>query len=77
MGGVYFIRHRDGSYTLREVRGRHNGEDDPRDSIRAIELSPFDDSVYFGGHDSAFLPSTNLAWMYSASLEDVLEVCAD
>ncbi|XOV90462.1 MAG: hypothetical protein ACFHX7_11405 [Pseudomonadota bacterium] len=77
MGGIYFIRHQNGSYTLREVKGRHNGSDDPRDSIRAIELSPFDDTVYFGGHDSAFLTSTNLAWMYSASLDDVLEVCAD
>ena len=78
-GGIYFIRHADGSYTLREVAGRHNGTDAPRDSIRAIAVSPFaeDDQIYFGGHDSAGVVSTNMAWMYSASARDALEVCAD
>ena len=78
-GGIYFIRHEDGSYTVREVAGRHNGSDRPRDSVRAIALSPFpgDNQVYFGGHDSSGIISTNLAWMYSASLRDVLEVCAE
>jgi hypothetical protein len=78
-GGIYFIRHEDASYTVREVAGRHNGTDDPRDSIRAMAVSPFagDDQVYFGGHDSSGIISTNLAWMYSASLRDALEVCAD
>ena len=82
-GGIYFIRDEYGSYLLREVKERHNGEDPPRDAIRAIELSPFEaqsiegQQVYFGGHDSAGEISTNLAWMYSASLNDVLEQCAD
>ena len=78
-GGIYFIRHADGSYTLREVAGRHNGTDAPRDSIRAIAVSPFaeDDQIYFGGHDSAGVVSTNMAWMYSAPTRDALEVCAE
>ena len=44
-----------------------------------MAVSPFagDDQVYFGGHDSSGIISTNLAWMYSASLPEVLEVCAD
>ncbi len=76
-GGVYFIRYPDAGYVLREVAGRHNGEDDPRDSVRALAVSPYGDGLYFGGHDSAGKISTNLAWMYSASLEDALETCAD
>jgi len=78
-GGIYFVRHEDGAYTLREVAGRHDGIADPRDAVRAIARSPFagDDQVYFGGHDSAGIVSTNLAWMFSAPLSDVLEVCAE
>lgn len=78
-GGIYFIRHEDGAYTLREVAGRHNGVDEPRDSVRAIALSPFpgDQHVYFGGHDSSGVISTDMAWMYSAPLRDVLQICAE
>ena len=78
-GGIYFVRHEDASYTVREVAGRHDGIADPRDGVRALARSPFpdDDEVYFGGHDSSGVVSTNLAWMYSAPLRDVLEVCAE
>ena len=76
MGGLFAIRDEKGRYTINEVNGRHNGSDTPLTAVRAIEPSPFryDTDVYFGGHDCAFIRSTDFAWMYKAPLRTVLRL---
>ena len=77
-GGIYFIRHEDGAYTLREVAGRHNGVDEPRDSVRAMALRLSQAiSTSTSVVDSSGVISTDMAWMYSAPLRDVLQICAE
>jgi hypothetical protein len=75
----YFIRYLDGSYELEQIPPipepkRSNPE---LCGTRTIAISPFsldnDQVVYAGGYDAAGKPAHNTAWIYQASLQDVLK----
>jgi len=77
-GGMYAIRDKNGHYRLKEVNGRSTPSKPSLVSIRAIATSPFKghegEIVYFGGHDGNMKPSHNMAWIFSTSCKNALQI---
>ena len=65
-GGIIFLRDNNGQYTLEEINGAIDFNDDPLVSVRCYVESPFENesAMYFGGFDPNGNTSTNNAWIY-------------
>jgi len=73
-GAMYAIRRPDQTYSIREVNGQYSRGKPVLVTPRAFAASPFGDgSIFVGGHDASFKPSDDMAWIFRASVADVLE----
>lgn len=65
-GGIIVLRNNDGQYSIQEVNGAIDFNDDPLVSVRCYVSSPFENetAIYFGGFDPNGHTSTNNAWIY-------------
>ncbi len=65
-GGIIVLRDNNGQYSLQEVNGTIDLDDNPLVSVRCYVESPFENesAVYFGGFDPNGYISTNNAWVY-------------
>jgi len=65
-GGIVFMRSNEGQYSIQEVNGAIDFNDDPLVSVRCYVSSPFENetAMYFGGFDPNGHTSTNNAWIY-------------
>ena len=69
-GGMYAIRFADGQYKLGEINGTYVPGKPPLTGPRTFALSPFGDQrIFAAGNDTNFIVSTDMAWVFSASLE--------
>jgi len=74
-GALYAIRAADGTYTVNEVNGPWAPGRPPLVSPRTFALSPFGDNLVFvGGHDASGRQSSDMAWVFKASLDVVLDL---
>ena len=65
-GGIVILRDSIGQYTLQEIDGLIDYDDNPLVSVRSYVKSPFENesAMYFGGFDPNGHMSTNNAWIY-------------
>ena len=65
-GGIIILRDSIGQYTLQEIDGLIDYDDNPLVSVRSYVKSPFENesAMYFGGFDPNGHISTNNAWIY-------------
>ncbi len=65
-GGIVILRDSIGQYTLQEIDGLIDYDDNPLVSVRSYVKSPFENesAMYFGGFDPNGHISTNNAWIY-------------
>ena len=65
-GGIVILRDSIGQYTLQEIDGLIDYDDNPLVSVRSYVKSPFENesAIYFGGFDPNGHISTNNAWIY-------------
>lgn len=77
-GGMYAIRDKNGTYRLKEINGRCTPSSPPLVATRCFAMSPFPEppggALYFGGHDGNQKPSHNMAWVFSTSVTNALQV---
>ena len=68
-GGIIILRDNIGQYTLQEIDGSIDYDDNPLVSVRSYVKSPFENesAMYFGGFDPNGHISTNNAWIYKKS----------
>ena len=75
-GAMVAVRDAKGHYTLREVNGRITSAKPPLVAVYSFALSPFasdhGQKIYFSGIDANKKPATNLAWVFSTSLQSFL-----
>ena len=75
-GAMVAIRDAKGRYRLREINGRSAPGKPVLVAPYCFMLSPFAADggrvIYFGGMDANKKPATNMAWIFSARLEDFL-----
>ena len=69
-GGMYAIRTADQKYHVGEINGSYSAGKPVLKGPRSFALSPFgDDRLFVGGNDTNFIPSTDMAWIFSADLD--------
>jgi len=72
-GALYAIRRADQTYTVREVNGPYEKGKPILVAPRTFAASPFGQPVlYVGGHDTNFKPSDDMAWIFTAPLDEAL-----
>ena len=75
-GAMVAIRDAKGHYRLKEINGRSTAAKPVLVAPYCFMLSPFaadkGQVMYFGGLDANKKPATNMAWIFSARLEDFL-----
>jgi hypothetical protein len=75
-GGLYAVRDPKGRWRIGEVNGKYGAGQPELVSIYTFALAPFDGdrpaTVYVGGYDPNNLPASDTAWVFSASLANLL-----
>jgi len=67
-GGMYGIRTAQQEYRVGMINGAYSPGKPVLKGSRTFALSPFgDDKIFAGGNDSNFIPSTDMAWIFSAN----------
>jgi len=69
-GAIYAVRCPDQRYTVQEVAGPYSPGQPALVAPRTFALSPFGDaSIFIGGHDANFHPSSDRAWIFRAPID--------
>jgi hypothetical protein len=75
-GALYALRDSQARWRVGEVNGKYMPGHPELVSIYDIALSPFSEpgqqTVYFGGYDANFFPSSDTAWVYSTGLTNLI-----
>jgi poly(A) polymerase len=75
-GAMYALRHARGRWRVGEVNGKYQPSQPELVSVYDIALSPFGEAdrqtVYLGGYDPNFFPSSDTAWVYSTDLANLV-----
>jgi len=70
-GAMFAKRDANLNYTLEEVNGAIGGNDSPLVATRCYVKSPFEEAVYFGGFDPNSNISTNNAWIFKRTMNNL------
>ena len=75
-GALYALRDARGGWRVGEVNGKYRSDQPELVSIYDIALSPFSEpgrqTVYLGGYDANFFPSSDTAWIYSTDFVNLV-----
>jgi hypothetical protein len=75
-GAMYALRDGAGRWRVGEVNGKYQPGQPVLVSVYTLALSPFSEpgrqTVYFGGYDCNFFPSSDTAWVYSTGLANLV-----
>ena len=75
-GAMYALRDTQGRWRVSEVNGKYHPGQPELVSVYDIALSPFGEpgrqTVYLGGYDANFFPSSDTAWVYSTDLANLV-----
>jgi hypothetical protein len=75
-GAMYALRDARGGWRVGEVNGKYQPGQPELVSVYDIALSPFSEpgrqTVYLGGYDANFFPSSDTAWVYSTDLANLV-----
>jgi hypothetical protein len=75
-GAMYALRDARGRWRVGEANGKYQPGQPELVSVYDIALSPFSEpgrqTVYLGGYDANFFPSSDTAWVYSTDLANLV-----
>jgi poly(A) polymerase len=75
-GAMYALRDAQGHWRVGEVNGRYQQGQPELVSVYTYALSPFSEpgrrTIYLGGYDCDFFPSSDTAWAYSTDLANLV-----
>lgn len=75
-GALYALRDAQGNWRIGEVNGRYQLGQPELVSVYTYALSPFGEAdrqtIYLGGYDANFFPSSDTAWVYSTDIKNLV-----